>query len=309
MIYAISASSYMSWYKAMFELAFATSTGHSFEQFIVRCLKARHVGFLNPAPKGPLGDGGCDGVTADGLISYAMYGYLPNRGENELAKKVDGDFARAISEWPKFSTWRFVSNVQFGPKATKVVLDLRGRHGAGSNRTIDIEILDAEGLWDTIVKDLTEVQLNELFPGVPHAANVKLQEMTVLLASLGGEPGTGDDGRVILPVPPEKMDYNQLGRLTRQEFQEGRLQAERITRWYERQSDPTLRDQHGRRFNEIYHEAVATRGRVIEHIYIALGGTDFRLDTGRANAVYAVTSYFFDECDIFESVPAEASEG
>ena len=41
----------------------------------------------------------------------------------------------------------------------------------------------------------------------------------------------------------------------------------------------------------------------MEQIYIAVGGSDFRLDQSRANAVYAIASYFFDSCDIFEAVP------
>lgn len=43
----------------------------------------------------------------------------------------------------------------------------------------------------------------------------------------------------------------------------------------------------------------------MERIYVSLGGADFRYDDELANAVYAVTAFFFDECDIFEAPPAD----
>lgn len=46
---------------------------------------------------------------------------------------------------------------------------------------------------------------------------------------------------------------------------------------------------------------------ILERLYIAIGGQDFRLDSARALGVYAVTSYFFDNCDIFED-PYAASQ-
>jgi hypothetical protein len=43
--------------------------------------------------------------------------------------------------------------------------------------------------------------------------------------------------------------------------------------------------------------------------YEALGGGSFRRLTSRANAVYAITVFFFDSCDIFEAPPIEQVRG
>ncbi|WP_407922004.1 ABC-three component system protein [Corynebacterium mustelae] len=40
-----------------------------------------------------------------------------------------------------------------------------------------------------------------------------------------------------------------------------------------------------------------------------LGSQNFDLPSKRANAIYAVTAYFFDSCDIFEEAPADSIGG
>ena len=86
----------------------------------------------------------------------------------------------------------------------------------------------------------------------------------------------------------------------------------RIDDWFSEQADPELRDEKARRFHAIYQETRHTTQdvrEIVRRIYGALGGQDFDLSTKRANAVYAVTAYFFDSCDIFEEPPAERVGG
>jgi len=71
-----------------------------------------------------------------------------------------------------------------------------------------------------------------------------------------------------------------------------------------------LRDAKAHRFREIYLQARSVTvepAEVVERVYTALGGEGFRHSNPRANAVYAITVYFFDSCDIFES-PSPADE-
>ena len=162
--------------------------------------------------------------------------------------------------------------------------------------------------WHAVVK-LTADQLDEILPGVPHAQDVELSDLTALLDALGEDArGALEDLRVIGPVPEPKMDFNKIPAANRLEFNEGRLLEKRIRRWFAEQDDPGLRDAKAARFKSIYlrvREAHGDPGEIVEAVYVALGGADFRLSSKRATAVYAVTAHFFDSCDIFE----EPSDG
>ncbi|MGJ9406343.1 ABC-three component system protein [Nesterenkonia aurantiaca] len=296
-------SAYMPWYQAQFEREFLRRTGTEFENFATRVLATYHPGFLNPRPTGRLGDFGCDGLTYSGDISYACFGYLQGRGERELVKKIHSDFQRAASKWPSFTTWRFVTNAGAGPLATQAVLDLRETHKSTATRPIRIELWTENEMWKECGSKLQFEQLDELFPGVPEAADVSLSEITPLLKQLESSSIPIDTGAQIKPVPFLKMDFNSIDPANRYEFQVGREHANRIEAWYSQQVDPTQRDRHSRRFREIYDRATTNGDDVVESLYIALAGANLRLRPERANAAYAITAYFFDECDIFETPP------
>ena len=166
--------------------------------------------------------------------------------------------------------------------------------------------------WKAVNK-LTLAQLDEVIPGVPHAQNVELADLVHLILSLEDIDGAGPDHiESIRPVPSTKMEFNNLPETTRAELYAGRLLSSRIDKWFSEQANPELRDEKAQRFRVIYQEArQATQDvrEIVRRIYGALGGQDFDLSTKRANAVYAVTAYFFDSCDIFEEPPAEHDGG
>jgi hypothetical protein len=65
-----------------------------------------------------------------------------------VTKKLASDFARGLANWPGFTTWRFVTNSRFGPKATAQLNTLRDQHGEGSARPVVLELWRApEDLW------------------------------------------------------------------------------------------------------------------------------------------------------------------
>lgn len=297
-------SSYMPWFQAQFEREFIRKTGSEFETFVTRMLSEFHPGFINPRPTGRLGDFGCDGITYSGDIAYACFGYLQGRGERELAQKVDSDFQRAVTMWLTFETWRFVTNAGPGPLTSQVFVGLRNDHLPSSTRPILLELWGEREMWKECGSKLNFDQLNDLFPGVPEAADIRLAEITPLLEQLGtSAPIPIDSGGEIDPVPLLKMEFNKIPDSNRYEFQIGREHSSRIASWYAEQPDPTLRDRHARRFREIYDKALTNGDDAIESLYISLAGANFRLRHERANAAYAVTAYFFDECEIFETPP------
>ncbi|WP_418005906.1 ABC-three component system protein [Mycobacterium sp. PDNC021] len=166
-----------------------------------------------------------------------------------------------------------------------------------------------EDLWREVVGTLDLESLNELFPGAPGAQHVELADLLPLLDALGNIGAAPETGNAVLPVPPDKMDFNSLPEASRMEFNAGRLLAPRIDRWYEESSDPDLRDVHGEAFRVIYasYRAVTdTPAELLERLYVSVAGANFRMDGTRANAAFAVVSYFFDSCHIFDTPPMES---
>jgi hypothetical protein len=169
---------------------------------------------------------------------------------------------------------------------------------------LTIRVVKSENqFWDEFVSLLTPHQLDSLFPGAPHAQHAELEELVGLIESLGNPAPKPTD---LKPVSSKKMDYNDIPETTKLELNEGRELSPRIELWFSEQPDPELRDSKAEVFHHIYEEAKKTANDpagIMEQIYIAVGGSDFRLDQSKANAVYAIASYFFDSCDIFEAVP------
>lgn len=300
-------SAWKSWYRAKHDQR-CLASGTEFEGYVTSLLARLHPDYLNPSPMGRYGDGGCDGLADDGSILYACYGQRATTSVEQKTKdKIESDFARAIACWSDFSTWRFVTNAPCGPLSIQTIVDLRRKHAPGTERPIVMDIWQAEDLWWNVAAKLTPKQLDEVIPGVPHAENVELADLVELILSLEEvDRNDSDNLESIRPVPSTKMDFNKLPETTRAEFNVGRLLSVRIDRWFSQQSNPTMRDEKAQRFRAIYQEArqATTDVReIVRRVYGALGGQDFDLDTKRANAVYAVTAYFFDSCDIFEEPP------
>lgn len=290
-------------------------SGSAFEDYVTRILGRFHEDFINPDPAGSLGDGGCDGLAESGSIFYACYGQRPGRkAERELAAKIASDFSRALDQWGAFSLWRFVTNAPVGPESTKVITNLQREHSPISERPITSRIIKSDNLWDDFVGTFSEDVLNEIFPGAPGIANVELADLLPLLDVLGSSDAAPVELNGVAPVPINKMDFNELGAGSRIEFNSGRLLAPRIDRWYAESSEPELYDRHGDRFRSLYREvrsAATSPTEILERLYVSVAGENFRMDDKRANAAFAVVSYFFDSCHIFETPPGshESTQG
>ncbi|WP_193095610.1 ABC-three component system protein [Brevibacterium sp. FME17] len=299
-------SNWREWYHLRHQQSCLVS-GSQFEDYVTRLLVRFHDDFVNPAPAGTLGDGGCDGLADMGRIFYACYGQRPGRNaERELQAKLNSDFARGRESWSSFHTWIFVTNAPIGPETLKTFAALQQEHSEGSVRPLSMRIWTPDDLWNKALSTFSQDVLNELFPGAPGVEDLELADLLPLLDSLGESDDGEDVVTAIRPVPPSKMDFNELPEGSRLEFNAGRLMAPRVDKWYADASNPSLYDSHGERFAEIYKAArrvAATPAEVLERIYVAVAGANFRMDAKRANAAYAVVSYFFDACHIFEMPP------
>ncbi len=304
-------SNWREWYRFRHQ-QHCLQSGTPYEQYVTEVLARFHDDFVNPAPTGTFGDGGCDGLADSGSILYACYGQRPGRNaERELKSKLEADFARGCESWTTFTTWRFVTNAPIGPLTLTSFTTLQKAHGPDSSRPLTMRIWVTDRLWTEVVSKLNQTDLDALFPGAPGIANLELTDLVPLLDSLGNAHPAVDLTSDILPVPLNKMDHNTLPDASRMEFNAGRIMAPRIDRWYSDSSDPALLDSHGEKFKTIYEEArnvVSNPAEILERLYVAIAGQNFRMDARRANAAFAVVSYFFDLCHIFETPPVEVGD-
>ena len=301
-----------SWYKAKHEVRYYCNSGEEFEEYITSVLRREYDDFLNPSPMGQGGDGGCDGLAKSGRILFACYGQRAQSRQDQKTKdKLIHDFERALDVWPSFEEWQFITNASFGPQPVKVLLEFQRDHEAGSDRPIRIRVIkDSDMFWDEHVSRLDQGSLDTLFPGAPHAQSAELEEIVDLINELHDFPILDSTPAELKPVSNKKMSYNQLSWANICELNEGRISSPRIDNWFNSQPNPELRDETANTFNRIYLNAKTETDRpseILSRIYIAIAGSDFSLDSGRANAAYALAAYFFDTCDIFESVPEEES--
>lgn len=303
---------FIEWYQGQHERR-SRLTGTEFEVYVTRALRLHHPDFLNPPPTGPAGDGGTDGLAEGGTISYACYGSQSIRDQqSRLISKMEKDLARAAAVWSSFNIWRFISNVPCGPNAAKWILEANNHWNGTDRRDIHVLFWTPDHVWTSIIRDLEPRHLNELYPGVPGAQNVELEDLVPLIDALTNEPLAPEVNPKITEVSAYKLEFNALHESTRIEFNEGRVLAPSIEGWFARNPLPAARDQAANAFRRIYSSIAQStdepRERV-ERCYIAVGGSDFRANSKRANAVYAITAYFFDSCDIFEGPPEDWSPG
>lgn len=299
------------WYRAQHD-RMCLAHGDAFEAYVSRALDRFHPGFINPTPAGRMGDGGADGLAEAGRILYACYGQRAiHDAEKKLADKITSDFVRARDQWPDFQEWRFVTNAGVGPLASAALIKLQAAHHPASDRPISVELWNVDRLWRDVVSKLSPEDLDNLLPGLPRASNVELADLVPLLETLSGQPEAVSAGLAVRPVPFGKMKFNGIDGGAELEFNEGRLMSARIDRWFDEASDPGLRDAASLKFRQIYDqhaEATDDPRERLERVYTSVAGSDFRLDSRRANAAYAIAVYFFDSCDIFEEPPSDFEE-
>jgi hypothetical protein len=307
----VSGPYWREWYRAQHDSLWTTRTGDGFEAYATSVLTAFHPDFVNPEPAGSLGDRKCDGLADGGTTFYACYGSRQQPGSTEAAivSKITSDFEGAVEKWSSIEEWRFVTNARTGPDVAALIINLQAEHGEGTERPIRVRLWKGEHLWNEVISQLSQADLDNIYPGAPGVAHVELADLLPLIEVLNDAFVPIDDADVIREVPPNKMDFNQLSEARRIEMNSGRRLATRIDAWYESLADPDVADQHGARFQSIYREHAANHSdpdEIMEALYESLAGSGFRRNTLLANSVYAVTAYFFDSCHIFETPSAEA---
>ena len=301
------------WYYFQHKDKFYNSSGNLFEKYVSDVLKQVYPGFMNPNPAGSSGDRGCDGISGDGKTVYACYGKTntaQSSRDSHVAEKIGDDLEKAVNNWSRMKTWRFVTNAGLGPSTVSKIIDLTEQYSEPkTTRPVKIEIWECEELWNRLNR-LDEKQISLILPPAPHAQDARFVDIVEAIERIGGDvTGTLPKPR-IGKVSIQKMDYNKISELNRIAFNEGRQRAKEIERWFERQTDTQLYDTKAELLKEHYREvckSCSNSNEILERLYVYVGGPDFRYDESRKMAVYTVISYFFDRCDIFKDPNEDSS--
>lgn len=102
------------------------------------------------------------------------------------------------------------------------------------------------------------------------------------------------------PVPADKLQRNLLSPAVELLLKAGMSRADLVRKYFKLK--PTLQDEIAEAFRSRYAE-LRTAGTSPDDVYAALqrfAGGDIVPSAGVQNAVLAVLSFFFEECDIFE---------
>ena len=296
------------YYKLKLRERYAYSYGDQHEKFVGELLSRKYPGdFMGVSSGG--GDDKNDGIISDTRQIFQCY--APYKYElSKVNKKIEEDYVGAIEKWGHlFDEWMFAwchPKADDPHRSTIALLhDLYLKHGK-KIKMFDLTQMIRLGL-SMSRSDLVEWLGPPPILIVELGFDLELHEIKqVCEAILDGED-IPDDDEDISPVPPTKLDYNDIPLIIREYIENGRKHAGRVRHLFTHSQDASLGDRAAQKFSTEY---AMQRGRnPNQPIAIYWGLFDFirhRLPNNSNHlelAAHAVLSYLFDSCDIFERPP------
>ncbi|MET8354833.1 ABC-three component system protein [Micromonospora sp. NPDC005206] len=279
--------------------------GNGFERFFQNLMCARYPDFIDVRTHGNLGDIGADGLSLHERKLYACYApEVPDAAA--VRSKFQDDLTKAIAKrGDQFDTFVFVHN------------DLRGVHPeisvllSQARRVHPVMRFEQRGPQH-LHRELCRLEREEIqellgceIPVSDRVYRIGLDDLAPLLAHLVTQRRAAASQASVREVPPDKLDYNQLGPDDREEIISSMRYTHLVDEYYQGRRDVTERDEVAQGFNAYYHQIKAVYddpGDVLWKLqeYIA-GNARGRREEERA--VMVVLAYFFETCDIFEEPP------
>jgi hypothetical protein len=286
------------------KLAFYEHRHSEFQNFFASIMEMRYPSdFYRVRPWGSKGDQKNDGYLKSTKQLFQVYAPDSMRA-NDAIKKIDEDYQGAFPYWKEYYTsWIFVHNAirGLGPEIVKKLLDLDNKSpGPSVNHWGYPEIrLEAFGLSD----DEIALVLGPV-PTTNHIVGLRFEELRDVLLVIGDMDPPADIP--IRPVPPDKLSSNRLSANSQILLTNGMAKAGLVGEFFANWWDPGLGDRVAQAFRDHY-EALRDAGMqpddIFERLYVMAGGED-QSSPKHQVAVLTVLAYFFEQCDIFEAMPA-----
>ena len=296
-------------YRALVVSALAEKDGVPFEDWFVELARRAWGQDFEPIrAQGKHGDLKCDGHRiSQGRIyqCYAPFRPVPQKIED----KIKTDFIGALGIWKgKMKTWQIVINDRHGlqAEATKQVELLRDAH-----KHILIETfgpVEIEKLALTLSLDDLGGLFNVYFSQKDtEIMRVRFDEIGIIVNSLAGNDPIPKLGTLARPAQ-DKANHNNLDEEIRILLTRGQVLAQRVDRYFNDTGKVEQGERIGRQFSDVYKD-MKSSGNDPNQIFFEFidicGG--LHRPQGQRNAVLAVVTYYFNQCDIFENPVAIAS--
>jgi hypothetical protein len=260
--------------------------------------------FQRVRPWGKAGDRKNDGYLCSMRILFQVYS--PNEMTSTKAiAKIHADFYGALPHWQQyFDKWIFVHNSKNGlsPDILAKLLELNTTHSF-----VDVCQWGYEELRQNVFT-LDEADLASLLGSAPSSKDmldVRYEDVQEVLSKIVGQkPPLSQD---IRPVPSDKLERNRLSEGVQFLLTWGMQKADLVGDFFNDHPDPLYGDKIASAFNAKYKKCRALEmdtDTVFQMLREFAGGQTSRTVAYEA-AVYAVLSYLFEQCEIFERSPEE----
>lgn len=286
-------------YEIKFELAFVTRRADEFQDFFSSVMEKRYpADFIRVRPWGNAGDRKNDGYLRSRRILFQCYAPKKIDAATCVAK-INEDFTGALPHWnAHFDTWVFVHNSKegLGPDVTKVLLEL-----GAANTPLVVTHWGFEELRQEAMA-LAEAELASLLGPAPTRTRMValgLEQLAPVLDQIARLPPVPDPD--LRPVPADKLQRNMLSASAETLLRAGMSRADLVRKYFK--FKPTLQDQIAESFRARYAELRLCHNHSPDGVLAELqrfAGGDVVREPGAQEAVLAVLSFFFEECDIFE---------
>lgn len=290
------------YYEAVFEREFLKKKGNAFQDWFSEIMEKCYPGdFQRVKPWGNVGDQKNDGYLKSRRKLFQVY------APNELAaakaiEKIDEDFMEALPHWEDyFDEWVFVHNSRegLGPQVTKRFLELEH-----ANSPLKVYPWGFEELRQEVF-NLGESDLAALLGPAPSnrsLLNLRYEHLQIVLQTIAQQQPPLDQD--IRPVPADKVEANKLSDNVVILLHAGSRKSDLVKQFFERWHDPTFGDRVAEAFKQHYQklkDSALSPDLIFYELQAFAGGERLNTPDHQA-AVLAVLAYYFEQCDIFESV-------
>jgi hypothetical protein len=254
--------------------------------------------FQKVKPYGNHGDRKCDGFHSS--IGRVYQVYAPEKMSVILANaKIHEDFTGALVHWKQeMKEWVFVHNAWQGvpPDVLKKLLAVNGTGGVKVLQWCEIELRNEFFQ----MSDVDQIAVLGPSPSIENIMRLELRDVVVVANAIAQQeaPLVGE----VAQVPAGKLDANSLSEFPRDLLTIGSRKSRLVKELFDKWHDPQLGDRIAATFRSKY-IALRDSGNVGDELFHLLwqfaGGGSQKTPAHEA-AVFALLSFLFEECEIFE---------
>ncbi len=294
------------WYELKFALAFRSKFGTEFQDFFASIMERGYpADFQKVKPYGNVGDKKCDGYHSSCSRVYQVYASEKMQATETIAK-IEEDFNGAAENWKGHMTsWVFVHNQWRGipPAVLQKLLAINGSNGVAVTRWCEPELHDE---FFKLSPENQSVLLGPV-PTLQSLARIQMKDV-IAVANVIAQQEAPPPAE-IKQVPAGKLRSNSLSPYVQSLLAMGSRKSKLVKKLFAEWHDPELGDRIARAFRIKYEELRAADILADEAFFELWNFAGGRLQDSIAHeaAVLAVLAFLFEECEIFEAPPVEAS--